>query len=722
MASRVPKLCSKQKKLNGLIYLKRAKQACSENNYTEAYEYFVNYFESLSDPTVSSTAVQTAFTKLVCKIGVVLEETNNIEELLKCYLQALNLFPNNYIILNNLGAYMFKVGEVDIARRYLEVAVKVNKDYLPAEKNLMHVKWHQIPRWHFRMLNDKRRNMAYNEAITEVIKKGYTDVVDVGAGCGLLSLMACRNGVTSITAIEENKTLYKLCLEIFKENNFTNINVLNCLSTSLSGIQTNIQSKCNVIITEIFDVAFFGERALESIFHALAVICTEEEDFKIIPCGAKLYVTGIHCDELASKYWYIPSKVLNILNLQNICIKQRNSDPYEAEHLSEKDVDYITDTQQFFNIDFYNLEDVCSMCRHEYHQFVKLKCKAGVLHAFAVWFDLNLTENVSITTKPFSEEKVNCWEQAVFYLDHPVFVSEGEILTLKATVVDCKLKFSIVNGGTSHPRCFEVSKEIISFMNDKALVESIVNVAHKFNSPNLEVADSNIFPLFGLLLAKNGCNVYHAVKNNEDAEFLEYVLKLNKISLEKFSIRKEKFSITLNKNMPRKQCIYFFEAINIDGSLENISPLDKQSEITLIPKSIGVTVQLIYSHYIDHCNHVNDENVLNFRIAKYMNEYSGNEHPNLENLQYTEFSDPVVFMLEKDRESSCDVVVKNDGLINALYFWYDMQLSDDIIFSTLNSTHFKKSCFFLHQPKSVKRGESIRIIIKVDGSYLKISI
>lgn len=108
MASRVPKLCSKQKKLNGLIYLKKAKQACSENNYTEAYEYFVNYFESLNDPTLSSTAVQTAFTKLVCKIGVVLEETDNIEELLKCYLQALNLFPNNYIILNNLGAYMFK--------------------------------------------------------------------------------------------------------------------------------------------------------------------------------------------------------------------------------------------------------------------------------------------------------------------------------------------------------------------------------------------------------------------------------------------------------------------------------------------------------------------------------------------------------------------------------------------------------------------------------------
>lgn len=77
--------------------------------------------------------------------------------------------------------------------------------------------------------------MAYDKAISQTIAKGYSDVVDIGAGCGLLSLMASCNNINSITAIEENKTLYKLCLEIFKENNFNNINVLNCLSTNLPG-------------------------------------------------------------------------------------------------------------------------------------------------------------------------------------------------------------------------------------------------------------------------------------------------------------------------------------------------------------------------------------------------------------------------------------------------------------------------------------------------------
>lgn len=191
---------------------------------------------------------------------------------------------------------------------------------------------------------------------------------------------------------------------------------------------------------------------------------------------------------MANKYWYIPSDLSTILNLQNICIKQRDPDPYEAENLLEKNVNYMTNTEEIFNINFYNLEEICTMLRNEYHQIVQLKCKGGIIHALAVWFDLNLTEEISLTTNPFNEERVDCWEQAVFYLDHPILVSEGEILTLRATIVDCKLKFSVVNGGTNHSRCFEVSKEIISFMNDGYLVESVVNMTVKFNPLNFEVS------------------------------------------------------------------------------------------------------------------------------------------------------------------------------------------------------------------------------------------
>ena len=54
------------------------------------------------------------------------------------------------------------------------------------------------PRWHFDMVQDSLRNEAYEAAIAQAIqlKKAVSDdpvtVLDIGAGSGLLSMMAAR--------------------------------------------------------------------------------------------------------------------------------------------------------------------------------------------------------------------------------------------------------------------------------------------------------------------------------------------------------------------------------------------------------------------------------------------------------------------------------------------------------------------------------------------------
>ena len=55
-----------------------------------------------------------------------------------------------------------------------------------------------MPRWHFDMVLDDQRNTAYNAAIRRAVAAkraaGCTDILalDVGAGTGLLSMMAAR--------------------------------------------------------------------------------------------------------------------------------------------------------------------------------------------------------------------------------------------------------------------------------------------------------------------------------------------------------------------------------------------------------------------------------------------------------------------------------------------------------------------------------------------------
>ncbi|KAG5892993.1 hypothetical protein JTB14_031844 [Gonioctena quinquepunctata] len=660
-------------------------------------------------------AVQTVFTKLVSNGDGARRDLQHrrVAQMLHCS----ELFPGNYIILSNLGAYMFKIAEVDIARRYLERAVKVNKDYLPAEINLMHVKWHQIPRWHFRMLNDKRRNLAYDRAIAVQINKGFKNVIDVGAGCGLLSLSAAKHQGTSVTAIEENKQLVNMCKDVLKANEVSNVNVLHCYSTDIA----EPPDKCNLLVTEVFDVALFGERALETILHALTVLCTED-DFKIIPCQARVFVTGINSDELLKKHQCVSSKSLDLLNLQNTLITENDLEPYEAEYLSERNVAYMTDTRQIIDVNFYDPHQIYEILNDSsFQNIIQLKCeKEGVVHAVAVWFDLDLTKDISITTNPLSEECVSCWEQAVIYLDHPVQVKEGDVLSLCVTVKNCKLCVSLVENEEDTQVRFRVSEEVVTFLNDDGLVDSMTSLAQKFWGSNLMVVDYNVFPLLGFLLAKNNnCTVYHTIKTESDKPFFEYILSQNNIPRERFVILDE-FEIDASE----QRCLFFFDMISTDGSLENCGYKKLGESITSVklPQSVKINVQLMHSPYIDRCNRVADENVLDFRIGEFINEYSGYEHPNLENFRHTEHSLPVTFPLEGDGEKTSEVVVNKSGLVNSLYVWYDLQFYEDVVYSTKDSTHYKKTCFFFSSPKRVEEGERFCIKMHLDGSYLKFSL
>ena len=69
-----------------------------------------------------------------------------------------------------------------------------------------------FPQYHFAMLADERRARAYDEAIQrrvgEVTKRdGEARVLDVGAGSGLLSMMAARAGARSALACEWHGSL-----------------------------------------------------------------------------------------------------------------------------------------------------------------------------------------------------------------------------------------------------------------------------------------------------------------------------------------------------------------------------------------------------------------------------------------------------------------------------------------------------------------------------------
>ena len=78
------------------------------------------------------------------------------------------------------------MGFVDEAASFFRRSLKLNPRYLGARENLENVCGHLVERWHFRMLNDIRRNQAYRIAIDSTIADGFDTVLDIGTGTGLL--------------------------------------------------------------------------------------------------------------------------------------------------------------------------------------------------------------------------------------------------------------------------------------------------------------------------------------------------------------------------------------------------------------------------------------------------------------------------------------------------------------------------------------------------------
>lgn len=60
------------------------------------------------------------------------------------------------------------------------------------------------------------------------------------------------------------------------------------------------------------------------------------------------------------------------------------------------------------------------------------------------------------------------------------------------------------------------------------------------------------------------------------------------------------------------------------------------------------------------------------------------------------------------------------GIANAIYYWYDLDFTENLRFSTLDSSYYKKCCFILGKPKDLENNLELTVCIKVQQFILKI--
>ena len=120
--------------------------------------------------------------------------------------------------------------------------------------------------YHRTLIADRERNAAFYEALKAVIKPGITTVADIGAGTGLLGLMASKLGAKSVH-LYETAAVASVAERILKANKARNCQIIPCHSTEMMD-----PMQVDIVVSETLGNYAFEENIIDTLNDARARI------------------------------------------------------------------------------------------------------------------------------------------------------------------------------------------------------------------------------------------------------------------------------------------------------------------------------------------------------------------------------------------------------------------------------------------------------------------
>lgn len=223
--------------------------------------------------------------------GGLLYRTGRLTEALSCFEIAAGLAPDDALIRNNLAVALADSGRKDEAIIEFGRVLQLQPDNVNAYHQLRRLSSAVVPFWHIPMMNDTRRNDCFERAIRRAlaIRGSSAQVLDIGTGSGLLSMMAAREGATNIVTCETVPTIARVAQEIVADNGYgEQIKVIGRSSATLS-VGEDIPTKADILISEILSSDLLAEDVLSTFEDARRRLIAE--DAIVIPKAA----TAIGC-------------------------------------------------------------------------------------------------------------------------------------------------------------------------------------------------------------------------------------------------------------------------------------------------------------------------------------------------------------------------------------------------------------------------------------------
>ena len=307
-----------------------------------------------------------------------------------------------------------------------------------------------VERWHFPMINDERRNRAYDAAIQKCMASGSHKVVDIGGGSGLLAMMAARAGAEEVITVERVGDMAECARAVLASNGFAEkIRVVHGSSLDLTPETLGFAdgARPTVVLSEVLDDGLLGGGVIPTVAHARRELAAPGA--LVVPAAAKVYAMVVSMPPQPEPI-VMPASSTPVGGGASRWSAYDTLRPPEVKKYTSVRADRVKFTPlsapfEVFGFDFdAPLDDPASMADYSRESDVVVDAtSSGTANAVVFWFTLTLNRPTeedapadlctypAMTATCGAVESSRCWNEALQFLT-PASVEAGKSFVLKA--------------------------------------------------------------------------------------------------------------------------------------------------------------------------------------------------------------------------------------------------------------------------------------------------
>lgn len=176
------------------------------------------------------------------------------------------LDPENPTAIGNLAVVLADAGRNLEALHQFRRALALQPDDLHLQHQVRRLGSAAVPFWHIPMMNDAPRNDAFEAAIRAAIEQAGPSarVLDIGAGSGLLSLMAARAGAQRVVACEMEPMIAEMAQRIVATNGYADRITVHAKPSTELAIGAELDRPADILVSEILSSDLLTEKVLDT--------------------------------------------------------------------------------------------------------------------------------------------------------------------------------------------------------------------------------------------------------------------------------------------------------------------------------------------------------------------------------------------------------------------------------------------------------------------------